>query len=636
MTAVEKYLNAKGIQYYLDGNNAIIQCPVCKQDEGQCGINIDSYLWNCFRGKCAAKGNEVTFKRIFGDVVEQKSNLDDDVTTVPATRAQSANSIEPIPDVEAAHQKLLENDEILNWLNDERGFSLEAVKAAKLGLGLRKFGNKSSERFKTIESALMFPYFDGDKCVGVKYRSLPPTNKDFKFTAGREVGLYRQNAIKKDMEALILAEGESDTLALVNQGIDYVVGVPGCEGKKVSWDDKLNLPKKMYLVYDNDEAGQKGALAFATRFGVERFHNVVIPQHPLMEPIGERTTVKDINDFFMAGHTLEEFQELLDKAKPFDMEGITSMEDAFDEIIAEYEQRGNLDLKYKFKWDSVNSKAKGIDDSDLIIVLAPRKTGKTTFVLNQLEYMLTTYGINIHFECLEMSPKQLTKKWAAMFMDVDEDSMTIEQFKEAQRLERARPNHFYFSQSCPKNEDEAMDIMRKTARRYAIGAAAFDNLQLLVDTVITRADRPQRPAFISSITKKFKRLAGELKYPLFLISQPKNVQDGEMVSGTDSEGSGAPANDCDLFITLNRDREAKMKMAQMASLGKFETNQSHSSVMYVETAFSRRSSGGVVTLKMDGEKSLIREYSDDERKATTKQGMIGSIAFHDDNEKVDI
>lgn len=628
-TAVTKYLDSKKIDYQLDGLNAIACCPICKEGN-KWGIHIESGLWSCFRGKCGAKGNLKTLRRHFGDPVEAEviSNLEDD--EVKPTKARSP---EAIPDWEAHHKKLLENDEVMNYLNDDRGFSIETIKEAKLGLSARNFGNGAAR-------ALTFPYFEKGKCLGIKYKSLAPDPKDFRFTAGRDVGLYMADRVVKGMESLIICEGETDALMLLQQGYTNVVGVSGANSKKADWADLLDLPKKLYLVMDNDEVGVEGAKTFATRFGIDRFHIVNIPALPLDIPIedkhGTRTTISDVNEFFFCGHTKEEFDLLLEQAQPFALEGVTSMDAAFENLISDFEQRGSTELKYKFLWPSVNLKAKGIDEGDLIAVLASRKVGKTTWVLNQLEFMLSEYKMNVHFECLEMRPEQLTKKWAAMYLGVDEDLLTIPQLRQAQAADRARDNHFYFSQSSPKNEDDMINIMRKTARRYAVGVSAFDNLQLLVDTTITKVDRNARPAFISSITKKFKRLAGELKIPIFMISQPKNVQDGEMVSASDSEGSGALANDCDLFFTLNRAREAKMKMDAMASLGNFETNQSHSDDMYVETALSRRSPGGFVTLKIDGAKSTIREFNAEETPSGQRKAMIGNIVIIDDNETVAI
>jgi hypothetical protein len=620
-TPVELYLDSKQIEYTLNGINAVIRCPVCKQDEQQCAINIDNWLWSCLRGKCAAKGNEKTFKKLFGDSVERASNFEDDAAqatqTAPSTR-RIAN-VEKIPNYEAAHQNLLTNDAVLNFLNDERGLGIDVVKSQKLGLGKRRFGAKGTD----ATDALMFPYFVGTECVGVKYRSLPPEPKDFRFTSGRELGLYRQNVITEGMESLCMCEGEVDTLTLVDAGMDNVVGVPGCEGKKVSWDAMLNLPEKMYLVFDNDEAGQHGALAFATRFGMDKFHNVLIPNLPLDTPIGDRTTIKDVNEFFTTGHTLEDFKQLLAVSKPFDIEGVTTMDSAFNDLLDRFDATGSLAPKYSFLWPTIQQRAKGIDEGDMIVILAAAKTGKTTACLNQCEFMCSEYGLSIHFDCMEMDASALVKKWTAMMMQKDEDTLTRADIVEGQKIAHDREYNFIFTRSTPKSLDDYLEFLRAISRRYGTKVRILDNFQILVD--LTIGNYQQRPSYMSMVSKKIKALAGELKEVIFLISQPKQLQDGQMVGVNDSEGSSTLTKDADLFFTLNRAPEGKMTQAQAVTCQNIETNQSHSDTMWVSLGLSRRSPGGMCTLKIDGAKSLIREFNAEENVATTKQGYINGI-----------
>lgn len=630
-TKVDAYLDSKGLDYQINGDQAVMLCPFCQQtSDPKFYINRENYLYTCHRGKCGIKGNEKTFKRHFGDSVvntkADESNWDEEQTP---KSPQKNKEPEPIPDIEKYHRLLLESDDIVNFLNDERAIGSDTIKVAKLGLGKRKFEGG------VIANAIMYPYFEGGSCVGVKYRSLPPAVKDFRFTANREVGIYRQDVITKDMESLILCEGEIDTLTLVDKGYQNTVGVPGCKGKKVEWAEKLLLPKRLYLVFDNDETGQEGARDFATRFGINRFFNVVIPRHSLPEPVVEkeeiRTTIKDINEFFATGHTVEEFNELLENARPFDIDGVTTMDVAFDNVIKTFNERGTFAPKYMFKWESVNAKAKGMNDGDLIVILAAAKTGKTTWCLNQTEFMAGDYGINPHFDCMEMDGEDLTKKWAAMKLCVDEDTITIEQMFEARKIARSRSNQFIFTRSRPETLEGYINHLRQIKARYDSGVIVIDNFQILVDLTIGR-DRNNRPAYMSLVSKTLKALAGELRVPIILISQPKQLTEDKPVTVNDSEGSSTLTKDADLFFTLNRAPEVKMKLTQMDSVGKLDTTQSHSDKMFVEIGLSRRSSGGYCTLRIDGAKSIIREYTDEETLADRPGQAVGDMSYVDDNE----
>lgn len=634
---VTDYLDSKGLSYHLDGEYATLDCPFCGETEGKFGINVNTWLGKCWRASCEdSKVNEITFKRKFGDTVLQPSNFEDEVAQVAKPKTKPTK--EPIPDIDRAHQVLLENDEVINYLNDERGFSIETVKVAKLGLGKRRFGKKGEAE---PVDALMFPYFSKGKCVGIKYKTLPPAEKDFRFSAGWDVGLYNEDAIKFDMDSLIICEGETDVLALINQGITNVVGISGVKGGKVEFADKLELPHtKLYLLLDNDEAGVKGVTDFTERFGVERFHIVNIPHEDLDVPIvdkhGTRTTINDVNEYFMLGHTIEDFNGLLAQARPLDIEGVTTMAEAFSNLRKKLSDKGTLAPDYLFKWPSVNTRAKGIKKGFFIVTLAAPKCGKTTWWLNQCEFMAEEYGVNPHLDVMEMDGEDLTLKWAAMKLEVEEDLLTAQQLEQAEMIDRFRASHFNFTRSNPHNLDEYLERLRRIKRRYDSGIIVVDNFQILVDLTIGKGNTNNRPSYMSMVSKKLKALAGELKTPIGIVSQPRNITEGEMVTFDHSEGSGTLKADADLFFVFNRNPEAKMKMAQLDSIGNMQTNQSHSDNMYVDVGLSRGSAGGRTTLKIDGAKSIIREYHDEERNANTKKTLIGGIQIIDDNEAVAI
>ena len=630
-TAVELYLDSKKIDYRLDGNNAIAICPICEQGD-KWGINIDSGLWNCFRGSCGAKGNLKTLRRHYGDPVEEVvSNLEEDV---PVTRvAVKNNKPEPPPDYELYHERLLTNDTILNYLNDDRGFSLETIKHFKIGLHARKFENGLPV------PALVFPYFSKGKCYGGKFKSLPPEPKDFRFTKLVDIGLYNVDVIKQGMEYLILCEGETDLMMLHQQGYENAVGIPGANSKKADWAPLLDLPKKLYLVLDNDDVGVEAAIAFANRFGINRVNIVNIPKLELYTPVedkhGTRTTVSDVNEFFYNGGTKEDFDILLAEAHPLDIEGVTTMDTAFDNLIAQLEETGSISYPYEFKWASVTARAKGIKSGDLVVVLAAAKCGKTTWVLNQTDFMVQRYGCRVHFECMEMDAEELTKKWTAMTLEKDEDSITKADILKGQKINRDRGNSFIFTRSYPTSIEDFVEGLDKTQMRYDTNVKVIDNFQALIDLTIGRGKDNNRPNYMSRVSKILKASAKKWG-PTFLISQPKGLQEGQMVTVNDSEGSTCLTKDADLFFAMNRNPEVRMKIGEMAQMSNFETSQSHSETIYIDLGLSRRSAGGICTLKIDGAKSTIRDFNSDESVAGIRKNMINGILIIDDSEQVKV
>jgi hypothetical protein len=108
--------------------------------------------------------------------------------------------------VESLHAALLADQEIRGYCVEERKWSLEIVKAMKLGL-------RTDGRGKW----LVYPYWRKGKCVGLKYRILPAYidkyPKRFEREPGCESILYNENALEAH-EEVILASGESDLLSL--------------------------------------------------------------------------------------------------------------------------------------------------------------------------------------------------------------------------------------------------------------------------------------------------------------------------------------------------------------------------------------------------------------------------------------
>ncbi len=123
-----------------------------------------------------------------------------------------------MPNVEVAHQMLLDDGETLDYLLDTRGFDLDVVKRMKLGV-----------EFHGDKKWLLFPYINKGNLVFAKWRTLPPAEKAFRSMQDRETPLYNEDALKQEMEELLLVEGESDTLACLSNAILNVMGVPGAK-----------------------------------------------------------------------------------------------------------------------------------------------------------------------------------------------------------------------------------------------------------------------------------------------------------------------------------------------------------------------------------------------------------------------
>lgn len=613
---VEQYLVSKGLEYRYSGDQLQLTCPACGSPD-KFYIDSERFLFQCKSGSCSWSGNEYKFKAHFGDSTARRSQ-----TTTTQQQPRQA-----LPDMEAAHSALLADDDVLNYLNDERGISLEVVQKMKLGVGNKWFDEEQGE-----VKCLMYPYYLGKNLVFVKYRNLTPGHthdQRFRSTGNLENPLYNQNVVKNQMESLICVEGEMDCLSLIGAGVENVVGVPGADFKKVTWDKMMDRPQKLYIVYDNDAKGQAGAKNFAQRFGVEKFYNVILPSLELAEPKDGRTHTKDINEWLMAGGTVDDLRELLAGAERFDVDDVADTVGAIDELLKDIEERGTMEPEFKWFLPSINRLTGGSNRGRLSILLAPGKSGKTSLLINQADYLAKEEGHGVFLDCLEMTRPELARKWASMVTKTDDTPgrslMTPEIMREAAKIAKTYPGKIQWGNTHTiRKAEDAFQRVRDTVRRYGSDVVMFDNLQALVDLTLTRFDMGNRVTYISMLAKQFKQLARELNVWIILISQPKRIFATELVKSSDTEGSSAPEKDCDDMVILNRFLKADMKRADMEQMGAgFSVDESFTPTVNVNVGLSRYGPGGRCNIHFEGCMSWFREISNTELEGLAPTPLLG-------------
>ncbi len=145
---------------------------------------------------------------------------------------------------------------------------------------------------------ITFPHFYAGRVVFISGRGYP--EKAHKKLPKEKVPLFHLfNESAARQEAVIIAEGEIDTLTLLQSAFN-ACGVLGANSFKAEWIVKFDHCKKVFLTFDNDEAGNKANLEIARLLGTKAR---IVPL-----PEGE-----DVNDFFRHS-TAADYQRLLDQA----------------------------------------------------------------------------------------------------------------------------------------------------------------------------------------------------------------------------------------------------------------------------------------------------------------------------------
>lgn len=564
---------------------AVQTCPFCSNTNFKFIINVsggeEDGLWDC--KVCSRFGNWYSLKSELGLSVEGVASMKDAVAV--NTKPQA------LPNIDLLHDALMTNDEfgdVLDHLVADRQFSIDVLKEFKIGA-----------RWNYGKKWFVIPYLDAaGNAIYYKERTSVGYDKDFGAPAGREAPLFNQPCLVDGMDSLIIVEGECDALSMLSNGFYNVVGVPGASIKKAAWIEKIDQvkPRVIYLIYDNDKAGQTGARALAARIGLDKVRNVLLPQFG----------GKDINDWFVQGKTSDELLELINTSKQFDVQGVQSVPGLLTELEEEIVTKG-IEPTYTCPWPSLTKKFGGGEPGDLIAVMAEGKIGKTTMVLNWLHWF-AAQGIDSLLLCDEMTPRRMVRKWASMVTETPDtpgqSKFTVETIKSALGIAATMQGDLLLGSSSERKMSVVAETIKQAVRRYGVKVVAYDNLQLLSRNI------EHSTAEMNALSKTFKSLAMELGVLLILIVQPHRVPDGQIISPRNALGSSAIEKDVDTFICLHRNRVAPMRK-EADFKGFADTDESFEPHMLATVGLCRYGSGGQTALWINGATSQVKEIGND-------------------------
>jgi hypothetical protein len=630
------------------GQVQVEKCPFCRKADFKFYIAVcdpeestRDGLFFCHHGSCQQTGNIRNLREVAGVSVPGVESRKD--------WAGSKGEQEALPDADMCHATLLGDAEAMDYLLNVRGFSKEVIEKQKLGLVAQRFFREAG----TVK-ALVIPYLVNGNVVFAKYRTLPPSPKDFTASTGWDAPLYNGEILNNDIHDVVFVEGETNTISLLNYGVTNVVGVPGANVKKAAWietlDKMIEKGLKVYILYDDDKVGRKAAQEIASRIGFDKCWRMVLPHFEVSVPMDEcklcneegfsikegtdkqvlcthKRAGKDNNEWFQkGGGTKEAFEEMKKQAVLFDVTGVTSTVDALQQLEDELNGKVDLAPTYVTQYPELN-KLVGFEDGDVIDIVAPEKVGKTTLGLNILDHMVKAYGEDGLLVCLEMTQARLARKWVALttgFEDIITEPGTPESRAKLVELKtavvksrvimRERSADLYFAYpQLVKEPEDVFKLIRDCIRRYGVKWVMFDNVQRLCDD--TLKNQGHRTVHMSQISKGFAKLAKDYRIKLIRILQPKRIEKGQIITTNDVDGSSQVAKDCDCMITMWRSVLGEMKKSEYEeeSVGFAETVKSFDPKTKLTVGLSRYSSGGSCYVFCDGARSQFRSYRDEEK-----------------------
>lgn len=528
------------------------------QDRGRLYFNISSDAGFYFCQVCQEKGNYVTLMRHFGDEPFEKE--DDETAHYKHLILQVA--------AEYYHNNL--GVEQINWLKG-RGLTVDTIKRHQIGWAndgwdnplLKLLMDRGFERKHMVASGLIalkreqtadnelvldadrkpydffrgtitLPYHSSGSVVQIRGRKLDPDAQQKYLTPPNQAArLFNVDALWQ-ADRVVVAEGEMDTLILEQMGLS-AVGVPGASTWQDSWDSYFDGVKRIYVVFDNDKAGQLGAETIKEKLG-RRVRSVVLPDDGL--PPGEN----DVARYFgQGGHSLNELVELFTKADKAGTLLVTPHE--------AYEQWTELQslpgVKYGFEeFDSYMSP--GHQAGQVWVVLATTNSGKTLALLNLFQGMTRA---DPDAKILFCSLEQTRGEW----------------------FERARRIWNFWNLDCP-----AMQVHEETLNYWQDRLRIVDVNRLSVESMLSavedfKDEMGTKPSLLaidylgyfarsfkgeeyqrtSDAIMTLKQVGKEALVPILTPSQVGRTQEmGKEVRMNSARGSGVVEETADMVLTM--------------------------------------------------------------------------------------
>jgi hypothetical protein len=263
------YCEQHGIRLHRSGNRLIGKCPIHNERNGNAFVVHSDGKWQCY-GKCDKSGDVIDLERELhgGSIREAAARLGAIRTTTPIQRTvQRDDTPKPTAENPLALRYILSDEELatchrftLNLLNNEalmrdmasyRGWRCETIR----GLALEGYIGRDDEDHTVLISE-----------AGCRSRiNLVGGKKTFNAHFGKS-WLWR-GALILSAEVVYITEGESDTIRLIDTGIEndgktVVVGMQGATFNLAPWAF-LFAGKRVIIATDYDTAGERAAARLA-------------------------------------------------------------------------------------------------------------------------------------------------------------------------------------------------------------------------------------------------------------------------------------------------------------------------------------------------------------------------------------
>ncbi|MBD8555445.1 toprim domain-containing protein [Rhizobium sp. CFBP 8762] len=409
---------------------------------------------------------------------------------------------------------------------------------------------------------IVFPFIDGGKAVGAKYRA---SGKRFWQQKGGRKTFWNADcmdieALHDGREPLVIVEGEIDALTAIDCGFRCTVSVPDgappvrdgerpedlqdvdpeadAHGKfEFVYNNRHRIKaiKRFVIAVDNDGPGKRLAAELVRRLGAARCSFVTYPDG-----------CKDLNDVRMQ-HGVDAVVRLILEAKPYPVKGLYQLSDYPETPEPETYSTGWPDLDPYLK----------VWLGELLVITGIPGHGKSTWTLNLCTNLARQYGWRIAIASFEIpTVPALRYKLRLAATGVEAKLWTRDIVSEADRFIQ---DHFTFIDADPTGEDDDDMTLEWLLEKAADAVLRFGIKAFVIDpwneVEHARPKHESETQYINRALRQIRRFA--LKHQVLAIILAHPTKDlgkgGEARTPTlyDIEGSAAWYNKPDHGVVID-------------------------------------------------------------------------------------
>lgn len=406
-------------------------------------------------------------------------------------------------------------------------------------------------------------YFDeGGTLIGQKLRF---QDKSF-ATKGKISKTFFGQQLYNRGSRLIITEGEIDCLTvsqlLGNQ--EPVVSIPcGVQSAKKVFEANLKWLEgfnEVVVVFDNDDAGRKGAQEIEGILSPDKLRIAVLKQY------------KDPNEYYINDKG-NELLEALENAKRVTPENIINADTLLDDLLEEPEEVTGYGLPWNVKADKM---IRGVRKGEITMLTAGTGIGKSTMIREIGYHLVMEHGLKIGSMMLEENVLRTSKGYIGLYLNkpvhLSRKGISNEQYTEAFTNTLGTGKFVMYNHFGSLDNSAILNAIRYMAVTEKCDFILIDHISIAVSGIESNNERK----LIDILMTRLRQLCEELGVGLICICHlkrgdgKKSAEEGGSISLEDLRGSQAIAQLSDTIIALERNQQAesdvKKNLVQMRVL----------------------------------------------------------------------